>query len=291
MLNLIKMDLHRLFRIKSFWVMIAVTLFVSFFGVYMTHYMTNNPVAPHDAAAADMTEIDASDAPHKEVDVVFGVAVETKPEWADRLDFTDLVNSNIAGQLLAILCVIFSSVFVNGEQKNGYIKNIAGQLHNRGMLVLSKLAAVAVQVLIIFAVFILSAAIMGKICWGDKLAFESVSNFAKILGIHYLLHFAFASLVTALTILMRGAAFSMTFGILCSTGITSLLYAFADILLYKCGVSEEFTISNYFIENCITIVSPDLSGGDLARVIAVGAVFIVISTLIAMTVMRRRDIK
>lgn len=287
MLNLIKMDLHRLFRIKSFWVMIAVTVFVSFFSVYMTHY----DAASHNDVAADMTDISVSDAPHKEVDVVFGVAVDTKAEWADRLDFTDLVNSNFAGQLLAILCVIFPPIFVNGEQKNGYIKNIAGQLHNRGMLVLSKLTAVAVQVLIIFAVFILSAAIMGKICWGDKLVFESVSNFAKILGIHYLLHFAFASLVTALTILIRGSGFSMTFGILCSTGITSLLYAFADILLYKCGVSEEFTISNYFIENCIAIVSPDLSGGDLTRVIAVGAVFIVISTLISMTVMQKRDIR
>jgi len=132
---------------------------------------------------------------------------------------------------------VATTTLYNSEEKlttvilqNGYIKNIAGQLNNRGMLVLSKLAAVAVQVLIIFAVFIFSAAVMGKICWGDKLVFESVSDFAKVFGIHYLLHFSFASLVTALTILVRGSGLGMTFGILCSTGITSLLYAFADIL-------------------------------------------------------------
>ncbi len=267
--------------------MIAVTVFVSFFNVYIVYF----DVTSHKAIEANMTDMSVSEAPPEETDVTFGVSVDTKPEWADRLDFTDFVNYNAAGQILALLCAIFPPIFVNGEQKNGYIKNIAGQLHNRGMLVLSKLAAVAVQVLIIFAVFIFSGAIMGKIRWGDRLVFESVSDFAKIFGIHYLLHFAFASLVTALTILTRGSAFSMTFGILCSTGITSLLYVFTDILLHKCGVSEEFTISKYFIENCIAIVSPDLSGGDLARVIIVGAVFLVISTLISMTVMQKRDIR
>ncbi len=287
MLNLTKMDLHRLFRIKSFWIMIAVTVFVSFFSVYMTYF----DVTSHEAIVVDMTDMSVSEAQPEEADVTFGVYVDTKPEWADRIDFTNLINSNITGQLLAILCAIFPPLFVNGEQKNGYIKNIAGQLHNRGLLVLSKLAAVAVQVLIIFAVFIFSAAVMGKICWGDKLVFESVSDFAKVFGIHYLLHFSFASLVAALTILIRGSGLGMTFGILCSTGITSLLYALADVLLHKCGVSEEFTVSNYFIENCISIVSPDLSGSDLTRVIAVGAVFLAVSTLISMTVMQKRDIR
>lgn len=287
MLNLIRMDLHRLVRIKSFWVMIAVTVCVSLFSVYMTHFdaTTQNDMV------VNMADMSVSEIPPEEADVVFGISVDTKSEWADKIDFTDLINSNFAGNMLAILCAIFPPIFVNGEQKNGYIKNIAGQLNNRGMLVLSKLTAVAVQVLIIFAVFIFSAAVMGKICWGDKLVFESVSDFAKVFGIHYLLHFSFASLVTALTILVRGSGLGMTFGILCSTGITSLLYAFADILLHKCGVSEEFTISSYFIENCITVVSPDLSGGDLTRVIAVGAVFLAVSALTAMTVMQKRDIR
>lgn len=287
MLNLIRMDLHRLFRIKSFWIMTAITVFIAFFSVYMTNF----DVTSREDTVIDLANASVSEVPPEEADVTFGVYVDTQPEWADGLDFTDLINSNVAGQLLAILCVIFPPIFVNGEQKNGFVKNIAGQLPNRGMLVLSKLTAVAVQVLIIFVAFILSTAIMGKICWGDKLVFESVSDFAKIFGLHYLLHFSFASLVTALTILLRGSAFSMTYGILCSTGIASLLYAFTDILLHKCGVSEEFTISSYFIENCIGVVSPDLSGGDLTRVIAVGVVFLAVSALTAMTVMQKRDIR
>lgn len=287
MLNLIRMDLHRLFRIKSFWIMIAVTIFVSFFSVYMTYIETTS----QNDVVIDMSDMSTSEESTEEIDATFGIYIDTKSEWADKINFNDLINAHIVGQLLAILCVIFPPIFVNGEQKNGYIKNIAGQFHNRGMIVLSKLTTVAIQVLIIFTVFILSMAIMSKICWSDKLVFESVNNFAKIFGLHYLLHFAFASLVTTLTILLKGSGFSMTFGILCSTGISSLLYAFANVILNKCGVSEEFNIGNYFIENCITIVSPDLSGGDLTRVIIVGTVFLVASTIISMTVMQKRDIR
>lgn len=287
MLNLIKMDLYRLFRTKSFWIMIAVTIFVAFFSVFMTNF----ELTSKQDTVIDMANASVSDVPPEEADVTFGVYVDTNPEWADRIDFTDLVNSNICGQLLAILCVIFPPIFVNGEQKNGYIKNIAGHYHNRGILVLSKLVAVAVQVLVIFAVFFISAAIMGRICWGDNLVFDDIGGFAKISSVHFLLHYAFAALVTAITILMRGSGLGITYGVLSSTGITALLYAFTDIIIHKCGVSDEFSISRYFIESCIGIVGTDLSGGDLTRVIAVGAVFLTASALISMTVMQKRDIR
>lgn len=287
MLNLIKMDLYRLFRTKSFWIMIAVTIFLAFFSVFMTNF----ELTSQQDTVIDMANASVSDVPPEEADITFGVYVDTKPEWADRIDFTDLVNSNICGQLLAILCVIFPPIFVNGEQKNGYIKNIAGHYHNRGILVLSKLVAVAVQVLVIFAVFFISAAIMGRICWGDNLVFDDIGGFAKISSVHFLLHYAFAALVTAITILMRGSGLGITYGVLSSTGITALLYAFTDIIIHKCGVSDEFSISRYFIESCIGIVGTDLSGGDLTRVIAVGAVFLTASALISMTVMQKRDIR
>lgn len=287
MFNLIKMDLHRLVRIKSFWIMIGVTVFVTFFSVYMTHY----DVTSRNDTVVDLSNGSVSQVSPEEADIVLGVYVDTKSEWADRIDFTDLINSNIASQLLAILCVIFPPLFVNGEQKNGYIKNIAGQLSSRGLLVLSKLFAVAIQVLVIFVVFVLSAAVIGRILWGEKLVFESISDFTKVLGLHYLLHFSFASFITALTILLRGSGFSMTFGILSSTGITSYLYAFVNILLQKCGASKDFNIGSYFVENCIAIVNPDLIGGDLIRVIVVGLVFIAVSTLISMFVIQKRDIR
>jgi hypothetical protein len=157
--------------------------------------------------------------------------------------------------------------------------------------VLSKLVAVAVQVFVIFASYILAMAVAGKIFLGEDLVFESVGAFAKIIGIHYLLHVGFSALVMALTVMLRGSGLAMTFGILSSSTLLSFIYTLVNIPLHKCGISEEFSIGDYAIENCIHIVSPTMAGDDLTRVIVVGIVFLVVSTVAAMVVMQKRDVK
>lgn len=281
MLNLIKMDLHRLFRIKSFWIMILTTLILTIFGTYMTYFGSTNyePIVSSNNMALE--------AP----DVQIGFGVRIKPEWANKVDFNELFNSNIQGNMLAILCAIFTVIFVNGDQKNGYIKNIAGQFSNKGMLVLSKLVAVAVQLLVIFIVYSVTSALIGKICWGDKLVFDAVSDFVKLFSIQYFLHFSFASLISAFTIILKSGSLAMTFGIFSAAGITSLLHSLIDILLHKCNVSKEFSISNYFIENCIKTFSIDLNSDDFTRIVIVGIAVFIASTFASMLIMQKRDIR
>lgn len=272
MYNLIKMDLYRLTRMKSFWIMIAVTVSIAFFGAVMADYaMSLQSDATAEAGG-------------------FFVTINAMQDVPDEIKLTDWLTGDLSGHILLLLCVIFAPMFVNGEQKNGYVKNIAGQLPDRAMLVISKLAAVAVQVAVLFGVYLIAASVSYAYFWGDKLVFGSFSEFAKVVSIQYLLHFAFSALFAALTICWHGSGLSMCLGIMCSTGTIGFPYIM-DILLHKCGVSETFTISDYAIENCIAIVSSDLQGGDLTRVLAVGIGFILVSTLGAMFVMRKRDIR
>ena len=186
MLNLVKMDMYRLVRMKSFWIMIAVTVLLACLSVFLTDYALNlqNDVSMESGAIIfDMA----------------GMAGEIT-----KIDVTDFVNTDLAGLNLLILCVIFGSLFVNGEQKNGFVKNIAGQLPNRGLLVLSKLVAVAVQVTVIFAAYILTMTVLGKVLWADKLVLDSFGDLAKVIGIHYLLHFALESCIHAVTPGLQG---------------------------------------------------------------------------------------
>lgn len=272
MLNLIKMDLRRLVHMKSFWIMIALTVTLSAFGVYLTDYALNlqNDVSMQSG--------------------VLVIDMDAMTDEVNKIAFTELLNTDIAGWNLALLCAIFVPIFVNGEQKNGYIKNIAGQIPNRGMLMVSKLAAAAVQVAVIFAAYAGSMAVAGKVFWGEKLVLDSVAEFAKMVGIEYLLHIGFASFVIALTILFRGSGLSITLGVLCATPMTANAYSLVSILLHKCGVPEDFSIGTYAIETCIASVNAGLSGTDLTRVIVVGIAYIAICTLTSMIVLRKRDV-
>ena len=89
---------------------------------------------------------------------------------------------------------------------------------NRGMLVLSKLCAVAVQVIVMFAIYLIVSPLSCSILFGERLVFDFSEEFVKVFALHLLLHYAFSVLVTAVTILLRGSALSMTFGIIVSAG-------------------------------------------------------------------------
>ena len=273
MFNLIKMDTRRLTRMRSFWIMIAVVVLMAAMSVYIRDISRN--------MQQDMTAESGG----------FFVAVEATPEQANDVDFTDLVNNDVAGLNLAMFCAIFVPLFVNAEQKNGYIKNIAGQLPNRSTLVLSKLVAVAVQVFVMFALYILTMAVAGKIFLGDDLVFGAFGAFAKVISLHYLLHLGFAALIMALTIFTRGSGLSMTYGILASSGMIIAACRLLSMLLHKCGVPSEFSLGDYTLEACITAVMPSRTGSDLTKMIVEGVAFLVVSTVAAMVVMRKRDVK
>ena len=282
MLNLIRMDMHRLVRTVSFWVMIVVAAAISLFSVFMTEYEMD---MIREGTQVPTVETEA------DVNINVGVYVDTDSAWAyDDIDFTDVINVNLAGQLMLILCAIFPPLFVNADHKHGYIKNIAGQLPHRGVFVVSKLVAVGFEVIVMMAVFLAASYVSGLAFWGERLVVGSAAELAKLLGVHLLLHFSFASVMTALTVLLRNGGFSMTIGILSATGIGQLLYNLANVILHKLGVSEDFAVNNYFVDACIAQVSSELQSGELFRIVTVGAVFLLLSAAVSVIVMQKRDI-
>lgn len=282
MTNLIKMDMYRLVRSISFWVMIAVVVALAFFSMGMTKYVLDTvPIPEKNTAAA-----------RDEVQMNLGIYVETDPEWVDGdVAFAEMLNADLASRLILIVCVIFISLFVNAEHKNGFIKNIAGQLGNRGMLILSKLFTAAVQVFVILTVYALSVAAAGCLFWGERFVAGSFSDFLSIFNLHYLLHFSFGAVVLMLTILSKSSAASMVFGILCAGGVSELAYSLVNIAVHSIGGPEQFDISKIMLTTNIASITSELGSGDLIRIVTVGTLFAAAAAAVSMAAMQKRDIR
>lgn len=293
MLNLIKMDLYRLVRSKSFWVMIIVTAVVAFISAFATNFSYESIESIADPEIMAEMGIDMDEETANSMSVGFTAELNELDNvlGGEKVYFTEYFNYDFSALTMLLFCAIFPPIFVNAEQKYGFIKNIAGQLPNRGMLVIPKLCAVAVQVIVIFAVYIITSSLSCSILFGDRLVFDFSGEFIKVFALHFLLHYSFAVVVTAATIFLRGSALSMTFGIIVSGGLTSFIYSFADIVLHKIGFSEDFSIGDFAIESCVGDISTQIAGGDLARVISVGAVFLTASVVVSMAAMYKRDVK
>lgn len=293
MLNLIKMDLYRLVRTMSFWVMLVVTVAVAVFGVAMASIdmgMMLDEQQSYSETAEDNpsenSEIDAED------EMNIGVTVETKEEWLDNdIELADFLQVIMGSGMLLIISSIFVAIFVNAEQKNGYIKNIAGQLPMRGLLGVSKLAGVAVQVLTVFIMYTIGTVIAAQIWFGDKLVMGDISELLKFIGVQFILHFAFCTFVAMLCTVSRSAVLGMVVGILINSGLTIFLYEGINKLLNKISILEDFDISKYALESNVYAVTSSSGSDIIIKAIVTGAIYFIICAAISMAVVQKRDIR
>ena len=103
MLNLVKMDLHRLVHTISTLIMMVLVIVAAFFCVALT---------------ADISDRYSS--------------------------VVSILEMLFHGRLFMVLCSVFVTIFVNAEQRYGYVKNLGGSISHRSQLVMSKIVAVAI---------------------------------------------------------------------------------------------------------------------------------------------------
>lgn len=286
MFNLIKMDLYRMVHSVSFKVMLAVVAVLAFFTIGMTSY---DVACTKEQMEKGIVQETGSVDDDKMV-IEMGISVTSNDSWIEEVPFSELVNENMKSNLLLLLCAIFVPLFVHAEYKNGYIKNIAGQLPNRGVLAMSKLVAVAVQILVLFISYILWAGLAGLIFFKDTLVPGTVTDLLFTSALHYLLCLAGSYVVLMLSLLTRSSALPLTFGVLCSTGFTALLYSGINMVISVVTDKNTFDIGLYTPEMNIGYIAADITGGNLLRIVIVGTVYAAVAAGIAITVMRKRDV-
>ncbi|MGN0696370.1 MAG: hypothetical protein ACI4J5_06375 [Oscillospiraceae bacterium] len=287
MFNIIKTELYRLVRMNSFYIMIFVSFGLAFLLMWLlTFDMTYMKTEFEKTDSGIVAETD------DENSTEIGISMEANESWIDSdITLSSYLAAVTQSGVLLILLSIFSSMYVYAEQKNGYIKNIAGQLSFKGILGISKLVGIAVQVLTVSAAFFAGTVISGKIIFGDKFVVGDISLLLKFIGIELLLHFAYASLVSMLCILAGSSAFSITAGILMTSGIPMIIYSGINHLLHKSSFFANADVSRLGLDTQICNIEASIGSGELARPIITGIVYIVISAVISAAVIQKREIR
>lgn len=288
MLNLIKMDLYRMFHTVSTWVMCFVVIVVTAFAIFMTgvdldaikERGTVNEIEPG-------LQIEEN-----EVNLNFGVYSNTKEEWiTEDITLAGLLEAQLASGLFVIVSLIFVSIFVNADQKNGYIKNIAGQLPYKWMPVLSKAVAIMAQLLLQFAIMTITMYIGGKIAFGEQFVWGNTLDICKVLGGQYILHLGFDYLILCLCIVFKSVSLSMTLGILLSCKVVTLVYFGINQLVEAVLKTKDFDIGKYAIEMNISSFTTSAGAEDIARMLVIGVLYVLVTLILAAVVTQKRDVR
>lgn len=247
MLNMIKMELYRFFRFLSTWKILIADVVLAVLSVVLVYTTQDN------------TSI-----------TIYSNAGE-------------LLAAQINGGILMILCAIFVVVFVSAEYKDGFIKNIAGQLPYRGMLIFPEVIVIAVACALYFSAYFGCIIAAGGIVFGNSFVAISVFAIIKLLTVQIILHWGFGCLILFFYILTESTMFSMLIGILMAFKVLNILYTLIDRFF-------NFKIYRYMLDSNIFQLGIETEVSTYARAVLVGIIFVLVETVLSISVIQKKDI-
>lgn len=279
MLKLIKMDLYRMFHTKAFyvvWIFLAATIL---FSTVMTK--EDYKYMQEEAAKGQLESVSEAN-----MNVGLNVTIPTKP--GEKVTVFDQVFANMQSKFVALFLVIFTVLFSTADITSGYIKNIGGQVKERGNLILSKAVVLLIYTgLTLFFYIGIQAicqyAVFGASKWGD------VEMFWRYFGTEAVLHYGLVLICMAVAIILRSNMLSMTLSVCLCVNVLTIVYSVVDKVLQDMGV-KDFSFIEHTVSGKISLLSMTPKVSDCVNAVGIAGGFGLLAVLLTIFVFRRRDI-
>ncbi len=300
MLNMMRMEIYRLFHTKSVYVIWIVMVVFLGFSTYMTKdevVELQRDMQENQEEAAELQE----DRRGKQKDIK--ISEEESVSFGIMVDMPPLVEkngkkmptvfgesyTNIQGSVISLFLVIFAVLFASADLQSGFVKHIAGQIERRGELLCAKGAALFLYTMITIAAYLPVQAFYNGIIFGD-VVWGKPKEIVVYLGVQICLHFALVMIAATASVLIRNNAVSMIFAITClCMGFLPLFYSWIDQMLEKAGV-KNMHIQKYTVTGNIGSLAMDPSRKAVLLGVAVAAAFSLAAIGIGAFVFQKRDV-
>ncbi|MDD7144469.1 MAG: ABC transporter permease [bacterium] len=281
MLNLIKMDLYRMFRTKSLyviWIVLAAALLFTTILCKTDYEILNEADAVQQEQVAELTT--------ENINVGMMVTLPTEP--GEKVTVFDIFFGNSQGKFYALFLVIFAVLFSTADISSGYIKNIGGQVQSRGALVISRAIALAVFTIMTLAgVFVFQAVangiVFGYLEWGDARAI--LLYFAT----EVVLHYALVLICMTIAVTLKNNVISMVIAVCLTMNVMTIVYGLVNNAIQKMGI-QNFQIYEYTITGKLSLLPMNPGGKECLAAFGVALAFIVATIVAGSVVFQKRDI-
>ena len=272
MLRLFKMNLYRTLRSKSAWILIIVAIGITIMGNGINKiasvYIEKN-------TAIESTEVAET-----------GIGVEATEESQNTI-FSVLAGDMKAGMLL-IFIIIFASLFISAEEKNGYVKNVSSLVKNREDMVLPRIAAIAVYTLAFYIIYMLAEGISYLILFpGTAIGFEA--SYLGFFALEYLLSLCVVSLTVLITSLTRSSGLGLTVGILLATGFHMIFAQLGNMLINAVAGKTVIDLNEYLTVTWISQLDP-ISTTKWLWAGVLGLIYLAVWNIVNIIIVRKRDV-
>lgn len=283
MLNMIRMELYRMFKTKSMYVIWLVLAA----GILFTTGLSADEMKTYTMEEKqEMYEYATGQQKSDTVNLGMDVTVPTKP--GDTVSVFDLFYGNIKGKFLALFMVIFAVLYSTADMTSGFVKNIAGQVRDRRGLVFAKGVSLFVYTVLTMLIFTGIQTISNALFF-DELVFGPVKEFLQYAGIQTLLHFALLIIVMCIAIVLRNNVISMMLSVCLCMNVLVIFYSFLDNLIAKAHI-KNFHVLEYTVTGNISFLETNVTAKMAVTALAVSIAFVIVMIEVCSTVFKKRDI-
>ena len=283
MLNMIRMELYRMFKTKSLYVIWLVLAA----GILFTTGLSADEMKTYTMEEKqEMYEYATGQQKSDTVNLGMDVTVPTKP--GDTVSVFDLFYGNIKGKFLALFMVIFAVLYSTADMTSGFIKNIAGQVRDRRRLVFAKGVSLFVYTVLTMLIFTGIQTISNALFF-DELVFGPVKEFLQYAGIQTLLHFALVIIVMCIAIVLRNNVISMMLSVCLCMNVLVIFYSFLDNMIAKAHI-KNFHVLEYTVTGNISFLETNVTAKMAVTALAVSIAFVIVMIEVCSTVFKKRDI-
>lgn len=283
MLNMIRMELYRMFKTKSLYVIWLVLAA----GILFTTGLAADEMKTYTMEEKqEMYEYATGQQKSDTVNLGMDVTVPTKP--GDTVSVFDLFYGNIKGKFLALFMVIFAVLYSTADMTSGFVKNIAGQVRDRRGLVFAKGVSLFVYTVLTMLIFTGIQTISNALFF-DELVFGPVKEFLQYAGIQTLLHFALLIIVMCIAIVLRNNVISMMLSVCLCMNVLVIFYSFLDNLIAKAHI-KNFHVLEYTVTGNISFLETNVTAKMAVTALAVSIAFVIVMIEVCSTVFKKRDI-
>lgn len=283
MLNMIRMELYRMFKTKSLYVIWLVLAA----GILFTTGLSADEMKTYTMEEKqEMYEYATGQQKSDTVNLGMDVTVPTKP--GDTVSVFDLFYGNIKGKFLALFMVIFAVLYSTADMTSGFVKNIAGQVRDRRRLVFAKGVSLFVYTVLTMLIFTGIQTVSNALFF-DEFVFGPVKEFLQYAGIQTLLHFALLIIVMCIAIVLRNNVISMMLSVCLCMNVLVIFYSFLDNLIAKAHI-KNFHVLEYTVTGNISFLETNVTAKMAVTALAVSIAFVIVMIEVCSTVFKKRDI-
>ncbi|MCI8678281.1 MAG: ABC transporter permease subunit [Lawsonibacter sp.] len=239
MFNMLRMDLRRLFKSRSFYIVLGITALLLILVTVMARSLSD----PETLAAMEEqgAEIDESD--------------RMMSEYIQNMSQLDFMHESLGSGFLLVMTGIGMTLFVNGDFSSGFIKNICCVNPRRRDYVLSKVALAGIYSGIITVLSVLLILLSPVLIHMYPVP-DSISQIWRYTLWMWLPHWAFALMTLALVLLTRSTTLGIILSLVAGSGLTAAFVGALGKLLHWPPL-EQFFLSSvvksvYVPQNGIT---------------------------------------